>query len=158
MARPIDPRQRRLHRTLYAGIALALVGGIVWMLSQETQTMGGTIPVAELAKNVGQDPYNIVVIDSRSPDRWRAGHIAWSINIPVGQLGRRLGELSSVKSRQVAVMDEDPKRASQAQQMLAQSGFQSVVIVAGGWAAWKDAGKPVQSTDESETPFSPKSM
>jgi len=143
VARPIDPRQRRLHRTLYAGIAILILAGIAWMIAIQAQSLDGTITPGELAKNLGQDPYNIVVIDTRSPDAFRESHIPFAMNFPVEQLGRRLGELSAVQDRQVAVVDEDASRAKKGITILGQAGFRSVVILDGGLPAWRAAHKPL---------------
>lgn len=147
MARPIDPRSRRTHRILYAGIAIAIVGGIAWMVSIQAQSLDGTITLDALAKNLGQDPYNIVVIDTRPHDAWVAGHLPFSSNVPLEQLGRRVGEFGQAKDRQVAIIDEDEKRERAAVQMLTQAGFRSVVAAPEGMGGWRDQGRRLETGD-----------
>ena len=149
MARTIDPRQRRIHRALYAAITVAILGGIAWMVSIQAQSLDGTIGVEELAKGLGQDPYNIVVIDTRSPDAWRAGHVPFAVNLPLEQMGRRLGELASAQDRQVAVIDEDPERVKRALTILSQAGFRSLVTASGGMSAWRASGKKLETANDS---------
>jgi rhodanese-related sulfurtransferase len=148
MARPIDPKQRRVHRLLYGGIALAILGGVAWMVSIQAQSLDGTISLGELDKNLGQDPYNIVVLDTRPPDAFRQGHLPFAVGIPLEQLGRRLGELASAKDRQVAVMDENDERSKKAMGILAQAGFKSVVDAPDGMKAWREQGRRVVTEDD----------
>lgn len=124
-------------------MSILIIGGIAWMVSIQAQSLDGTITPGELAKNLGQDPYNIVVIDTRSPDAFRASHIPFALNFPVEQLGRRLGELSSAQDRQVAVVDEELAREKKGVTILGQSGFRSVVVLDGALPAWRAAGKPL---------------
>ena len=150
MTRPIDPKKRRIHRLLYAGIAIALVGGIGWGLSQQTEMLGGFIQAAELSKHVGQDPYHYVVIDVRTPEEFRAGHIPFSMNVPKDQIGRRLGELAPAQERQVVVAcGMDALSCGDAVPLLQRNGFRSVLFVEGGVPAWERAGLPVSTTDDS---------
>ena len=97
MAREIDPKTRRIHRLVYAAIVVALLAGIGIMLNSQTEMLGGTIGVDELAKHVGQDPYHFLIFDIRPPAEFHAGHIPFSTNVPLDQLGRREGELASGK-------------------------------------------------------------
>lgn len=57
----------------------------------------GTIDPARLQKTLAENPKSIQVVDVRDPDEFANGHMPGAINIPVGQLEKRLGELSSDK-------------------------------------------------------------
>lgn len=150
MPRPIDPKKRRIHQILYAGIAVALVGGIGYMLSLQTEMLGGVIQPGELAKHVGQDPYHYVVIDVRTPEEFRTGHIPFSMNVPKDQIGRRLGELAQAQERQIVVAcGYDALSCGDAVPLLQRSGFRSVLFVEGGVPAWEKAGLPLSTKDDS---------
>lgn len=141
MARTIDPKQKLIHRLLYVGTALFFVVGIGVMLAQQTQSLDGAITLEHLEQNLGQDPYHFIVLDVRTPDEFRAGHIPFAINVPIDQLPRRLGEFMDVKDRQFAVVCESGGRSSKAAQLMKQNGFKSVVDVPDGTAGWRASGR-----------------
>jgi rhodanese-related sulfurtransferase len=143
MARAADPRQKLIHRLLYAGIAIVLVGGIALMLAQQTQSADGTVSLTQLEQNLGQDPYHYIVIDVRMPDEYRAGHVPYAMNIPIDQLGRRLGEFESVKDRQFALICESGNRSEKGVALLRQAGFKSVAHVPEGMRGWRESGRRV---------------
>ena len=151
MAREIDRKKQLVHRISYAAITLAIVGGIAFMLGQQMEALDGTITVEELSKNVGRDPYHMVVVDVRTPEEYAAGHVPWAINVPVDQIGRRLADLEPARERQVAVICESGGRSSRAADLLRQRGFQSVLDVPEGMAGWRAAGKPESTSPD--TPF-----
>src|SRR4051812_2069426 len=104
MARPIDPKQQRIHRAIFAALAIVVAGSIGLMLSTQTQLLSGTMTVEELSKHVGQDPYHYVVLDVRSPEAFGQGHIPFAISMPGTQIGRRLGELNDARERQIVII------------------------------------------------------
>ena len=142
MVRTVNPRQRLLHRLIYAGIALGLLAGITLAVMQQAQVASdGAITLDYLEKNLGQDPYDFLVLDVRTPDEYRAGHIPHSMNVPLDQLGRRLGEFSEVQDRQFAVVCESGSRSKQAAEILRRAGFKSVVEVPEGTKGWRESGR-----------------
>ena len=147
MDRPVNPKQKLLHKVIYAAIVVGLVAGIGTMLSQQAANLDGDVTIAELEKNVGQDPYHYIVIDVRTPDEYRAGHIPYALSMPIDQLGRRLGELGGIRERQFAVVCESGDRSSKGAAILRQAGFPSVVDVPEGMAGWRAAGHEVVVDD-----------
>jgi hydroxyacylglutathione hydrolase len=77
------------------------------------------------------------IVDVRTPREWRAEHISGSLNIPVGEIPRRLAEV--VRDRPVATICEGGYRSSLAASLLAREGLPDVVNVAGGMTAYRDA-------------------
>jgi rhodanese-related sulfurtransferase len=148
MDRPQDPKQKRLHRTIYTVMAISIVLGIGAMLMSQASMLGGTITADELAKHIGQDPYHDIVVDVRDPASFHAGHIPYSMNFPVDQIGRRLGELEQARERQVVVVGNGSDDAQKAMAFLRQAGFLSVLYLPDGMSAWTAAGKPLDSTDD----------
>ena len=65
-----------------------------------------------------------------------AGGVLNGINIPLGQLQNRLGELE--KDAQIVVHCKTGGRASKAVEMLRQAGFDDVWNLNGGILAWID--------------------
>jgi len=65
------------------------------------------------------------------------GHIDGIVNIPVGELSRRLGELSPYKYRQIVVICHSGVRSVTAAQILISQGFTSVKILEGGMVNYR---------------------
>ncbi|NJD55454.1 MAG: rhodanese-like domain-containing protein [Nitrospirae bacterium] len=45
----------------------------------------------------GKDPGDYNLVDVRQPKEYERGHLAGSVLIPVGELGRRIGEIDASK-------------------------------------------------------------
>ena len=142
MARPVDPRKRRIARLVYFGISVAIAGGIVWMLMKETEkATGGMITARELRKNVGQDPYHYVVLDVRTKEEFEAGHIPFSMSLPKDELPRQLRYLEPLMERQIVVAcGADERSCGDAIPLLRRAGFRSLLYLEGGVPAWEAAG------------------
>lgn len=83
-----------------------------------------------------------VIVDVRDPDEFAAVRIAGSINIPLGQLPARLGELPA--DRALVVVCLSGTRSAIAAATVAQDGREAA-NVDGGLLAWRDAGLPLAS-------------
>lgn len=81
------------------------------------------------------------LIDVRTPQEFASGHIAGAINIPVEEIGQRLGEVS--KETPVVVYCRSGNRSAQAAQILASAGYTGIYDL-GGVIAWQQAGLPLQ--------------
>lgn len=83
-----------------------------------------------------------LVVDVREPHEFRQGHVPSARHIPLGALGTRLKEIPL--DREVLVICHSGNRSGVAQRLLLQNGYERVVNVAGGMAAWQRAGLPVK--------------
>lgn len=81
------------------------------------------------------------VIDVREPAEYRAGHLPGAVNIPMGQLTSRLGEIE--RNRTVYVVCASGNRSSAMTDVLTAAGFDAT-NVAGGTSAWIRSGRPVE--------------
>ena len=94
----------------------------------------------ELARRLDSDPA-LLVCDVRNPDELggELGQLPGSLNIPLGQLQQRVGELSTHKTRDIVVVCRTGKRSEAAARILLDSGFDRVFVLRGGMTAWRDA-------------------
>lgn len=83
-------------------------------------------------------------VDVRTPEEYAAGHAVRAINIPLETLAANLDRLES--NEPVYLICETGKRSGEAGQILTDAGFKWVFTVAGGTAAWKAAGLPMEFT------------
>jgi rhodanese-related sulfurtransferase len=85
-----------------------------------------------------------VVLDIRTPDEFKAGHIAGAklIDFRAADFEKKLGELDKVKT--YLVHCGSGGRSTRALETFKKLGFQSVVHFDGGFKAWEKAGQPVE--------------
>jgi len=84
----------------------------------------------------------IEVVDVRNASEFDAGHLPGAVNLPLGRLSERLGELP--RDRVLAVHCQSGARAGVAISLLRARGFDDVVHLSGDFAGWKAAGRPIE--------------
>lgn len=77
-----------------------------------------------------------VLVDVREPDEVAEGTLPNSLNIPVGDVAARIGELEPGK--RVVLFCRSGGRSGQAAQFLVDSGFGDVINLEGGMLAWAE--------------------
>ncbi len=75
----------------------------------------------------------VQLVDVREPHEVAAGTLPGAVNIPLGELPHRVGELDP--SRRVVVLCRSGNRSGQAGRWLAGRGFADVVNLSGGTLA-----------------------
>jgi hydroxyacylglutathione hydrolase len=84
-------------------------------------------------------------LDVREPEEWQRMHIPGAHHIPQSQLASRMGEIPA--SVTPVVVCQSGVRSHRAAQFLKQADFPLVYSLAGGTAAWHQAGCPVERGD-----------
>jgi hydroxyacylglutathione hydrolase len=128
-----------------AGIGLDRVVGVAgaelldaWHAGQGALQTIAAIDQAELdAALRGQ---RVAVLDVRTLAEWSAGHLPGAMNIPLGELPSRLGELPH--DRQLVVHCQAGARAAIAASVLSARGVTDLRLYGGGYAEWSAAGRP----------------
>lgn len=87
---------------------------------------------------------NAVVLDVRTDDEYKQGHIVNSVHIPVGMLPHRMTELQKHKAHPLVVICRSGNRSNQACALLRKQGFDAVYGLAGGIVAWQNANLPLE--------------
>lgn len=90
-----------------------------------------------------------VIIDTREPEEYAAGHLQAAVSIPRGLLEFKIGEVANLDADSpIIIYCQAGGRAALAAQTLQDMGFGQVSSIAGGYDAWMAAGKPtVQPKD-----------
>jgi len=86
-------------------------------------------------------PIPFMLLDVRTPEEYKAGHIKGAVLIPVDTLENHLADIPTDK--QVYVYCHSGKRSARASKLLAGKGFTRIENMQGGIEAWKDAGYEV---------------
>ncbi|HEU4372750.1 MAG TPA: rhodanese-like domain-containing protein [Telluria sp.] len=121
-------------------VALVLISG-GFLLFPALQPRGKRASALQVTQVINRGKTTIV--DVRTPEEFAAGHLRDAKNIPLADLGTRIGELEKSKNRSVVVVCQTGARADKAVRQLAAAGFDDVVSLDGGLTAWQAAGLPV---------------
>ena len=124
------------RRSILAASLLAILG-----CSASTPGVQEISP-AEFLSN---PPEDVLILDVRTPDEFRSGHVPDALNIPHDQLSDRLAELGSDPDRTVVVYCERGGRAGQAAEVLLDAGYGSVLHLEGDMSDWRAKGHPTAS-------------
>jgi hydroxyacylglutathione hydrolase len=126
-----------------AGIGLDRIAGYFGSDTVEAwQTLNGnvqTIPTltsAEVSRQLRDD--HLLLLDVRSGEEWRKGHLPESLNLPLGALDQRLNDIP--RDRPVVVHCQSGARAAIAASLLKARGYADVRLFPGGFAEWQAAG------------------
>ncbi|HVD33080.1 MAG TPA: rhodanese-like domain-containing protein, partial [Gemmatimonadales bacterium] len=99
-----------------------------------------TLTLAQVSSQLGAD--GVIVLDVRGEGEWKGGHLPGSLNVPVGNLERRMNEIP--RGRPVIVHCQTGARAAIAASLLRARGFPDVRFFRGGFAEWRAAGMPAE--------------
>jgi rhodanese-related sulfurtransferase len=124
-------------------ILVAFVSGamLLWPLVQR-RTGGPWVNTLEATQLINRS--DAVVVDAREPAEYGRGHSLGAKNIPLGELEKRAAELAKYKARPLIVHCDTDGRTSSALAILRKHGIANAVNLAGGYAAWQQAGLPVE--------------
>ncbi|HEU4680199.1 MAG TPA: MBL fold metallo-hydrolase [Gemmatimonadales bacterium] len=127
-----------------AGIGLDRTAGYfgtetieAWRTSKGHLQKIPTLRLPDVAAQLGRD--DAVVLDVRNEGEWRSGHVPGSLNLPLGSLDQRLGEIP--RDRPVIVHCQTGARAAMGASLLRARGFTDVRLFPGGFAEWRAVGK-----------------
>src|ERR1043166_7053009 len=93
--------------------------------------------VNDLLKNDGK---STVLLDVREKDEWREGHLENAVSLPRGFLEIKVESTVPDKKTPIIAYCAGGVRSMLAGKILKDMGYQNVTSMAGGYAAWKNAG------------------
>jgi len=122
-------------------IAVVSGGMLLWPLLRKGAG-GPWVTTLQATQLMNRD--DALVVDLRPATEYAGGHILGARNIPLAELERRAGELDRFKAKPLILHCGDGNRAGAGVALLRKGGFASVFNLAGGYAAWQQAGLPVE--------------
>jgi len=106
-----------------------------------------TISTDDLKKKMDSAD-DFILINVLSEEQFRREHIPNSINIPLGEIGRRRDELDPNKEIIVYCKSFQCEASIKAAKKLEKLGFEKVVDYEGGLKDWKNKGFPVVRSND----------
>ena len=85
-----------------------------------------------------------VVIDVRSQQEYRGGHVPGAINLPHTEIAAHLDELRPYRDRDVVLYCKSGRRAAIAKKVLSDAGFTRLFHLSGDMDGWRRDGLPVE--------------
>jgi rhodanese-related sulfurtransferase len=121
------------------GLVLVSGGALLW---PSLRQRGSTVSLLQATQLINQN--KAVLVDVRTPDEFKSGHLRDARNIPLKELPNRLDELEKFKSKSViAICQNGAAGSAKAAAQLKKAGFTEAASLAGGIAAWQAQGLPL---------------
>lgn len=123
-------------------IAIAFISGgmLAWPLIR-SRASGPALTTLQATQLINSR--NAIIVDVRTPEEFASGSLPGARNVPVDKFDQKLRELK--KDKPVIVVCASGSRAGRAAAQLRAGGFGEVYVLAGGVAAWREAGLPIRS-------------
>jgi rhodanese-related sulfurtransferase len=124
-------------------VAVAVVSGamLIWPLLRRGAG-GPSVTTLEATQLINRQ--DALVLDVREQAEYAQSHILNARGLPLSQLEARIGDIEKFKDRPLVVYCATDNRSSAAVATLKKRGFTNAVVLRGGFAAWQQAGLPVQ--------------
>lgn len=103
--------------------------------------LGDSISAADLSARLGNDD-GPLILDVRTEQEYRGGHVPGALNIPYNELENRFAELSTDKDQEIVVYCEVGGRAAVAAGVLEAAGFTRVRDLEGHMRKWRSENYP----------------
>ena len=88
----------------------------------------------------------VTIVDVRSSDEYKSGHIPGAINIPFWSVFTRHSNIPSAHDEPIIIYCEHGPRAKLAKLALRIVGFEKVVYLTGHMSSWRKANLPVETS------------
>jgi rhodanese-related sulfurtransferase len=123
-------------------IAIAFISGgmLVWPFVR-SRVAGPALSTLQATQLI--NGRNAVVVDVRTPEEFATGSLPGARNIPVDKFDQKMRDIK--KDKPLIVVCASGSRAGRAAAQLRASGYGEVYVLAGGLAAWREAGLPIRS-------------
>lgn len=124
-------------------IAVAIVSGamLIWPLVRRGAG-GPSVNTLEATQLINRQ--DALVLDVREQAEFAQSHILNARGLPLSQIDARIGDIQKFKDKPVIVYCASGNRSNTAAAVLRKRGFSNVSNLSGGFAAWQQAGLPVQ--------------
>ena len=130
-------------------LVLVLLAGMAYRYIPRWQARSPFVEPAKVKARLdaGED---VVIVDVRTEYEFQgsSGHIEGAVNLPLGDLRARIlardRDLGDLKGQRILVYCQGETRAARAARQLRDAGFTRVMVLKGGFRAWRRARGPIE--------------
>lgn len=123
-------------------VLIAVVSGTMLLWPVLRRGAGGpAVSTLQATQLINRE--DALVLDVRPEAEYAKGHVLGARNVPLADLAQRAGELERYKDKPVVVCCNTGNTSAGGVSQLRKAGFARAVNLAGGLAAWQQAGLPV---------------
>ena len=122
--------------------ALLAGGKTVPQIIGEAKSQTTEITIEELKKDMDAG-MNFVLLDVRTSEEFKAGHLPKAVNIPRGTLEFLVGKHYPQKDVEIIVYCRTDARSALCAKTLSDMGYTNVKNLKGAFKAWGEAGYPI---------------
>ncbi|MDY6944367.1 MAG: rhodanese-like domain-containing protein [Pseudomonadota bacterium] len=101
------------------------------------------IDQAALLKRIEKKDSTMVILDVRTPEEFKAGHVPGAINIPYTHLPVRISEVADAADKDIIVYCTIGIRAERGAERLRENGFTRLLHLDGDMQAWEEKQRPL---------------
>lgn len=131
-----------ISKNIFLILIAAVSGGMLLWPFVRKGTGGPWVSTLQATQLMNRD--DALVVDLRPAAEFAGGHILGARNVPLADMARRAGELDKYKAKPVIVYCGAGNSSGAGVSLLRKHGFANVVNLSGGFAAWQQAGLPVE--------------
>jgi rhodanese-related sulfurtransferase len=129
------------HLMLFAALLVVLV--LLIRAELDHQANKGLLVSPASAIRVINNHDDVLILDIRSANEYKSGHIQGARNVPLNELTKKLESWSEFKNRPVVLYCNTGTTTSRAVRLLKKAGFEQINNLEGGVVAWKEANLPL---------------
>ena len=129
------------NHSLLVTAFIGVLAALMWNLAADP---GGKNAVDPLAATAMINHEDAVILDVRSMDEFKKGHIVNAVNIPLNGLGNNIKQIEKHRDKPIVTVCRSGSRSGAAGTILRKHGFENVKNLRGGMLAWENASLPVK--------------
>ncbi|MGZ5116247.1 MAG: rhodanese-like domain-containing protein [Burkholderiales bacterium] len=136
--------QKNPMNIVLLGAVLVSGGMLLWPFIARLMRPGQEVGPTEAVQLINRR--DAIVLDIRDAAEYKSGHITNARHVPESELDSRAKELEKMKSRPIIVSCARGNRSANVAARLRKLGFDEVVSLRGGLAAWQTANMPLEKS------------
>ena len=128
------------HLFLFSLLAMILAM-LIWNLYADVLSGMKQVSATEAVRLINHE--QAAVIDVRSEDDFKTGHILGAVHVPAGEFSGKRDKLEKFRKQAVIMYCNNGAESTKMTRLLMQDGFEKVYCLKGGIATWKNATLPL---------------
>ncbi|SDV48251.1 rhodanese-like domain-containing protein [Chitinasiproducens palmae] len=121
-------------------LAVAIVSGLL-LAWPKLSRRGRGIAVTEATQLINRR--NALIVDVRDAAAYQSGHLPQARHLPFEEVSAKAPQFAKNKNHPVLLVDENGRRAAQAEALFKNAGYAEVFVLQGGLVGWRQAGMPI---------------